>query len=192
METRVLSFLLNQQILCFLTFRQWHKAHPFAKVYSWKIGKGAVPWALCIGREFFIVTVSFVNNMGLLQYEQRVHYKKIKKLKDLQDMVNINIMPFLTDRWNEVKRDEVQSRRWHGKWQKHTLKVLILKSLSAVTFHIQNPVFLSGCNVVLICLFQEGISLKMGEWESSEDAVFQNSCHVRETSVKARKEMKHD
>lgn len=87
-------------------------------------------------------------------------------MNDLQDTVSINIMPFLTDRWNERKKDEVQSHRQHSKWQKHTSKVLILKSLSAVTFHIQIPVSLSWCLVVLICLLQEGISLKMGERES--------------------------
>lgn len=29
-------------------------------------------------------------------------------MNDLQDTVDINIMPFLTDKWNEAKKDEVR------------------------------------------------------------------------------------
>ena len=35
-------------------------------------------------------------------------------MNDLQDTVDINIMPLLTDKCNEARKDEVQSHRPHG------------------------------------------------------------------------------
>lgn len=190
---RASAFLLNQRILCVLTFRRWCQAHPFAKMCSWVIGTGAVPWALCIGRSFslwryhlLIIRAHFNMNKEFIV--------KIKKTNDLQDTVDINIMPFLTDRWNEAKKDEVQSHRSHSQWQEHSSKVRSWTSCphSPPTSRTPYPWALASCCV----------NLPLQRRNFSKDGrsrVLRGCClpkimqsSVRETSMKAGKEMKHN
>lgn len=185
-NSRTLSFQLSQQILCALT----SSICKGVKLKRKQSGPSSSP----IGREFFTVTLSFVHNTGSLQYEQSVHYEN-RKMNDLQDTEDINIMPFLTDRWNEAKKDEVQSHRPHSQWQKHASKVLSL-SCCQLSIHLPHPaplLLVLASTVTNLALLRRHLFKDKRLGASSEDVPFYKSQFKTERNCyEPRKKMKHD